>query len=90
MLARPVAANATAQRLKKWQRKAMEEQKNINTKLLCYHCGEDLPKIKYQIDDKDFCCAGCMGVFKILSENNLCSYYTYNSNPGMQRGAEAI
>ncbi|RNL56068.1 heavy metal translocating P-type ATPase [Pedobacter jejuensis] len=62
----------------------MEDQNKTTTEAVCYHCGEDLPKLKYQIDDKDFCCAGCLGVFKILSENNLCNYYVYNNNPGQQ------
>lgn len=62
----------------------MEDQNKTTTKAICYHCGEDLPKVKYQTDDKDFCCAGCMAVFKILSENNLCNYYVYNNNPGRQ------
>ncbi|AZI26766.1 HAD family hydrolase [Pedobacter sp. G11] len=62
----------------------MEDQNKTATQALCYHCGEDLPRIKYQVEDKDFCCAGCMAVFKILSENNLCNYYVYNNNPGRQ------
>jgi len=62
----------------------MEDQSKTTIKAICYHCGEDLPKVKYQTDDKDFCCAGCMSVFKILSENNLCNYYVYNNNPGRQ------
>ncbi len=66
----------------------MSEPKETSLKAHCYHCGEDLPRVGYQLDDKEFCCAGCLGVFKILSENNLCSYYTYNNNPGTQRGAQ--
>ncbi|MDQ0641002.1 Cu+-exporting ATPase [Pedobacter sp. W3I1] len=62
----------------------MEDQNKTATKVVCYHCGEDLPKVKYQTAGKDFCCAGCMAVFKILSENNLCNYYVYNNNPGRQ------
>jgi len=62
----------------------MEDQKETATQAVCYHCGEDLPKVKYQLDDKGFCCAGCMAVFKILSENNLCNYYVYNSTPGQR------
>lgn len=67
----------------------MEDQNNIATKALCYHCGEDLPKLSYSIDDKNFCCAGCRGVYKILSENNLCNYYLYNNNPGQQLKEES-
>ena len=66
----------------------MGHQKNTIVKPCCYHCGEELPKIQYHFEDKDFCCAGCLGVFKILSENNLCSYYTYNSTPGSQLSGE--
>ncbi|TDG36632.1 HAD family hydrolase [Pedobacter changchengzhani] len=62
----------------------MQDQHKTTTELLCYHCGADLPKVKYQVDNKDFCCAGCLGVYKILSENNLCNYYVYNANPGKQ------
>lgn len=62
----------------------MEDQNKTATQALCYHCGEDLPRVKYQVGDKDFCCVGCMAVFKILSENNLCNYYVYNNNPGRQ------
>jgi Cu+-exporting ATPase len=62
----------------------MEDQNKTATQAVCYHCGEDLPKVKYQAGDKDFCCAGCMAVFRILSENNLCNYYVYNNSPGRQ------
>ncbi len=50
--------------------------------LNCYHCGNEVPDEAYHTDDKKFCCQGCKSVFEILSENNLCSYYTYNINPG--------
>ncbi len=52
--------------------------------LVCYHCGDDLPAVKLSRDDKDFCCAGCVGVYQILSENNMCNYYTYNETPGQR------
>ncbi|KQR72792.1 heavy metal translocating P-type ATPase metal-binding domain-containing protein [Pedobacter sp. Leaf176] len=67
----------------------MENQKNTAIKSVCFHCGEGLPKLKYQLDDKDFCCAGCKGVYKILSENNLCNYYAYNDNPGQRFNSES-
>jgi len=59
-------------------------QTKVIAKNACYHCGEDLPAFKYQLDEKDFCCAGCMGVYKILSANNLCNYYVFNQSPGQQ------
>ncbi|RZK37065.1 MAG: HAD family hydrolase [Pedobacter sp.] len=67
----------------------MEDQKNITRETLCFHCGEDLPKLSYAFDDKKFCCAGCRGVYKILSENNLCNYYQYNNSPGQQFKVES-
>ncbi len=48
----------------------------------CYHCGNDLPAELYILDDKHFCCAGCQGVYQVLSQNNLCNYYNYNDAPG--------
>lgn len=51
---------------------------------VCYHCGDKLPAIKLDYDDKQFCCAGCMGVYQILAESNMCNYYTYNDTPGQR------
>ena len=62
------------------------ENVNVITEenLVCYHCGDDLPSVKLTRDEKDFCCAGCMGVYQILSENNMCNYYAYNETPGQR------
>lgn len=49
----------------------------------CYHCGDDCYKGQITVDEKDFCCAGCKTVYEILSENELCDYYTLESNPGV-------
>lgn len=54
-------------------------------KTSCYHCGEDCLTTKYVKNDKSFCCQGCQTVYQILSENNLCSYYTFNDHPGLTR-----
>lgn len=62
----------------------MENQKNTVSQSACFHCGADLPTLKFQFEEKDFCCAGCKGVYKILSENNLCRYYAYNDTPGQR------
>ncbi|MCB0282936.1 MAG: heavy metal translocating P-type ATPase metal-binding domain-containing protein [Calditrichae bacterium] len=48
----------------------------------CYHCGEQCDNKSIAIDDKIFCCNGCKVVFEILSENNLCTYYDLENNPG--------
>lgn len=61
--------------------KMIEQQKTLNTSI-CYHCGEDVVGTNRILEDKHFCCAGCLGVYQILSSNNLCAYYAYNDTPG--------
>lgn len=51
----------------------------------CYHCGEDCVSTTYKFEEKTFCCQGCESVYRILSENKLCSYYNYNDHPGATR-----
>jgi len=48
----------------------------------CYHCGDEILAINLVYDHKHFCCAGCKGVYQILSENDMCAYYAYNDAPG--------
>jgi Cu+-exporting ATPase len=52
---------------------------------LCYHCGDDIASDLFVIEDKQFCCAGCKGVYQVLSQNNLCNYYVYNKAPGQTK-----
>ena len=59
----------------------MEQQKILSANL-CYHCGEEISGIDLTIAEKHFCCAGCKGVYQILSANNMCAYYSYNDAPG--------
>lgn len=54
---------------------------------VCYHCGEDC-KTEIQFDKKSFCCEGCKTVYSLLSENNLCTYYNLNTNPGTSLNKE--
>lgn len=51
----------------------------------CYHCGTECEETHFQLEDKNFCCAGCQGVYQILNSNNLCNYYLYNDNPGQSK-----
>ena len=53
----------------------------ISTK--CYHCGDECPEEIF-VDEKQFCCFGCKQVFLLLNENNLCSYYDLDKNPGIK------
>jgi Cu+-exporting ATPase len=55
----------------------------INT--ACYHCGDNCAEGQYKLDDHSFCCAGCRGVYQVLSKSGLCNYYHYNDHPGATR-----
>jgi len=48
----------------------------------CYHCGESCHNESIQFDEKEFCCEGCKLVYDLLRENDLCTYYNLNQNPG--------
>ncbi|MCH7409225.1 heavy metal translocating P-type ATPase metal-binding domain-containing protein [Belliella sp. DSM 111904] len=53
-----------------------------NQTTTCYHCGEYcIDEILYA-DEKPFCCTGCKLVFEVLSENDLCTYYEIENQPG--------
>jgi len=49
----------------------------------CYHCGDDCDREHVIFDDKDFCCNGCKTVYEILNQNDLCTYYDLDENPGI-------
>lgn len=49
----------------------------------CYHCGDTCDG-SIHIDEKQFCCTGCKQVYLLLNENNLCSYYDLDKNPGIK------
>ena len=55
----------------------------------CYHCGENCDDIIVS-DDKSFCCQGCKQVYLLLNENNLCSYYDFDKNPGISAKGKFI
>ncbi|MBC8156086.1 MAG: heavy metal translocating P-type ATPase metal-binding domain-containing protein, partial [Bacteroidetes bacterium] len=42
----------------------------------CYHCGDDCTGHDVLFDEKHFCCDGCKMVYTILSQHQLCQYYT--------------
>lgn len=48
----------------------------------CSHCGEDCGDTNIRYEEKFFCCEGCQTVFKILDENDLCTFYTLDENAG--------
>lgn len=52
--------------------------------LQCYHCGEDCRGTTIFSSDHVFCCEGCKSIFELLSENNLCTYYSLQNSPGFR------
>lgn len=57
--------------------------KEVGQRIHCYHCGEDCADTPIVFDEKEFCCDGCKLVYELLNENNLCTYYSLNANPGI-------
>jgi len=57
---------------------------NVTTEhKICYHCGNECEEEIIPLEEKSFCCTGCKTVYEILSENDLCSYYDIEKNPGI-------
>ena len=52
-------------------------------KIICYHCGDLCLDEHVFYDDKNFCCHGCLTVYDILKQNDLCNYYQLEKNPGI-------
>ena len=42
------------------------------------------------MDSKAFCCEGCRQVYLLLNENNLCTYYNFDKNPGIKAKGKFI
>jgi Cu+-exporting ATPase len=55
---------------------------DVQRKTSCYHCGDDCGAHALEHDGKQFCCTGCQTVYDILSDNDLCTYYDLDKNPG--------
>ena len=58
---------------------------NIETKITCFHCGEDVITQDITLDNKHFCCNGCKTVYEIINKSELCQYYDIESNPGINQ-----
>lgn len=54
----------------------------------CYHCGDKVEDAAYVLDEHKFCCLGCQTVYQVLNENNLASYYRYNTHPGKSQKSQ--
>lgn len=55
----------------------------VAEQVVCYHCGQPCEEQPIVQHDKEFCCQGCLLVYEILDENNLCEYYTLDKNAGV-------
>lgn len=51
----------------------------------CYHCGEANPNNAILLEEKAFCCQGCLAVFQLLNQSGLCAYYELNQNAGINK-----
>lgn len=50
----------------------------------CFHCGENCDGAPVTRHEKSFCCNGCLAVYEILDDNNLCTYYDLDQSPGIR------
>jgi Cu+-exporting ATPase len=61
----------------------MKEAFSTDTRPKCYHCGESCEHDPIFFDTREFCCQGCKLVYEILESNDLCEYYSLETNPGL-------
>ncbi|WKK59225.1 heavy metal translocating P-type ATPase metal-binding domain-containing protein [Sphingobacterium sp. BN32] len=66
----------------------MDVRNELKLDTNCYHCGDTIEDTSYILDKHSFCCLGCQTVYQILNENNLASYYRYNTHPGKSQKAQ--
>jgi Cu+-exporting ATPase len=55
------------------------------TGTLCYHCGTPCLSQNIHIEEKVFCCDGCLLVYELLNDNGLCDYYKLEHHPGLSQ-----
>ncbi|MEW6305296.1 MAG: heavy metal translocating P-type ATPase metal-binding domain-containing protein [Verrucomicrobiota bacterium] len=48
----------------------------------CFHCGTLCRGSIFQRNEKPFCCAGCLTVFELLTENGLSDFYQLGQSAG--------
>ncbi len=60
----------------------LKEHTPVETKHVCFHCGEDCPDSSIREEENYFCCEGCHLVYNLLNRNGLCTYYSLNESPG--------
>lgn len=65
------------------EERVMQQEEGLAKPGQCYHCGDACDEHPIHFDEKEFCCDGCKTVYSILKENDLCTYYDLDSNPGI-------
>jgi len=63
--------------------KMLIDTSSTKARINCFHCGEACDSDAVILEDKAFCCTGCKTVYELLQENNLCTYYDIDQNPGI-------
>lgn len=66
----------------------MSTKGELQLNTICYHCGDPVEDSAYILEDHRFCCLGCQTVYQILNDNNMASYYKYNTHPGKSQKAQ--
>ena len=56
-----------------------------DTKVICFHCGEECKSTDISIGDKYFCCNGCKTVYELLDQTDMCNYYNLETAPGISQ-----
>ncbi len=49
----------------------------------CSHCGSSCGTKPLVREEESFCCAGCLAVFELLTENGLTDFYRLSDNAGV-------
>lgn len=56
----------------------------------CFHCGATCGGAGFSHAEKLFCCAGCLAVFELLTENGLTNFYQLADQPGIRVAQTAV
>ena len=59
-------------------------KKDLQTDLICYHCGDVCKDDSIEKDGKYFCCTGCLYVHELLSDSDLNDFYSLAKSSGIK------
>ncbi len=62
----------------------IDTEKQIESKIICYHCGDFCKDDSIEKDGKYFCCTGCLYVHELLSDSNLNDFYSLTKSSGLK------